>query len=1550
MSSAAAGSSVISNSVRSEQTSKYDGMIKQSFYKVARTKLSDLYNYIYADAPYMNILHIVITFFRIFQIIGPSLCPANPLWDSDSKMEMFVNILSVLWQIIPSSVHNDGIVPFLLLYDGLMAFFGLLILGSAFYFAKFAKLNVTLSISILVFFSTANLVFHPIAINFAFEMISRLAFTDYQYFDEVSDIIIIVITLVIYFLYLWNSLVILSQSLTFRPTSMMTVLPAPSDVLMGATNLINALIGLSTFAPKTGRTVILAVTVLAYALIIYVPFLQGGFVKRLMNSMVTACGIEGILLCLVQIIVSLIGGQMNAAVIIVAGILFPILTIIFNIVNHRIAVKNLITLDYVQENNDFEVIRNTNNFFKVVIDGMVSIHPVCIPTWQIFRDAVMTWPRKASVWFIFAKFVAIYPEDVQTLNWIYHSVTKEKLKCIAARTIKYQTLSISRQRESALSPNLKSKLTFVQKSMVGAKHKLRHVWDMAIQGNVNEMESAIKKAFEEQDKVEAEFKHLFRQFPNNRFVTRTYARFSKELKADQVEYLDYLEKSRLLQRGIPVCIDQAHESAIRAFPSLPSKIQVAKNDNAPVPITDNFQSLDDVVDDDTADDVSVNTFRESIKSIHVPAVVGTLCIRFWMFLIIFIGYLVAMFVYSNIFIDMLMKPLNHFKWIAYARLNALDIGLFTTHQAYECLDVYNKPIEQEILPTYFGGQWNTLNMLKLSLREATRAAQEMTAFQEYESDDEDIIGAKSWIFDKKLYYTFKYNPVDNNISYMDIQTGIITLVSDATTIANMKKSDYFPEFVNTTAFLNPIANNDGIAALTFKAGKKLISFSQTQYVQTVNETKVIKIAAITATCTFFIAEVVVQVIWIQKNKEEAYKCLTSLPKNVVSELVENLRVLKHDDENGSPDSTNNSELNKQEDNILKTFMTGGNSIMRVTDRIMIIASSIMLVVLSVISTILFCNLFEKLAWNMVKSSPHLFYISGAFTKFFESQYMIQLIGLRSSNHPLREYNFEDGYLEERFIDLVVTGREYYQSARWGGAKKEEAPFDGYMKTMESAKKLIHCDNPKAKIKDFMDIVACWNVDALLMLSDAIMTKYYEKIYTTNLPINYTIDPNDTMLDYLWTMLISPIYEGLYAPMFDSIIPTIDETLNNEKTKTFTIVGILLGLGFLFELFAFVQLSYIDKHIKQTLMLLLHANQRVIMSVPKISQVISGDFSRHRGDTTKRNAEFYDAVFNNLPDAVLVINPINRNIDSVNRSCLRMLGKQESELVGTNIYDLLHSDKFKGDSSSLFSGPDNSTPILMTTTDEEGGQMNLSMESLNINKVQAIVIRDVTTIMRYNRLIADERAKSDNLLESILPATLVKRVQNGEKNISFAVQSATIVFMDIVSFTPWCGSIPADKVMLTLNKLFKKFDNSLAKYGTMTKIKCIGDCYMAAGGIFAENNQPAEHAKEVVSFGLDCLDNVKAVNSELEEKLQMRVGINTGGPIVAGVLGIGKPTFEILGPAINMAQQMEHHGIASSVQISRSVYELIYGETFKIKERGNVEVKNSTVVTYIVSRK
>jgi class 3 adenylate cyclase len=147
---------------------------------------------------------------------------------------------------------------------------------------------------------------------------------------------------------------------------------------------------------------------------------------------------------------------------------------------------------------------------------------------------------------------------------------------------------------------------------------------------------------------------------------------------------------------------------------------------------------------------------------------------------------------------------------------------------------------------------------------------------------------------------------------------------------------------------------------------------------------------------------------------------------------------------------------------------------------------------------------------------------------------------------------------------------------------------------------------------------------------------------------------------------------------------------------------------------------------------------------------------------------------------------------------------------------------------------------------------------------------VAQAARCSGLVAEEHMRSDELHKTTLPESLVPRVRAGEQNIFFSVSSASIIFSDIVCFTPWCAKLPAQAVMATLNDLFMRLDEKLARKPTMTKIKCIGDCYMATGGIFSLKNP-----EEAATFGTEATQAMRGPGADRDESLEIRVGVNTG---------------------------------------------------------------------------
>ena len=196
-------------------------------------------------------------------------------------------------------------------------------------------------------------------------------------------------------------------------------------------------------------------------------------------------------------------------------------------------------------------------------------------------------------------------------------------------------------------------------------------------------------------------------------------------------------------------------------------------------------------------------------------------------------------------------------------------------------------------------------------------------------------------------------------------------------------------------------------------------------------------------------------------------------------------------------------------------------------------------------------------------------------------------------------------------------------------------------------------------------------------------------------------------------------------------------------------------------------------------------------------------------------------------------------------------------------------------------------------------------------------------------LRQEQAKAENLLLNILPRSIAERLKAQAQPIADQVGSASILFADVVDFTPWSERLPPAAVVGYLDHLFSHFDELAERYG-LEKIKTIGDCYMVAAGV------PAARADHARALALMALDMVDAMHSDDGVGLELRVGINSG-PVVAGVIGRKRFLYDLWGDAVNTASRMESHGTPGRIQITRATYELIADE-FECESRGTIAVK------------
>lgn len=201
-----------------------------------------------------------------------------------------------------------------------------------------------------------------------------------------------------------------------------------------------------------------------------------------------------------------------------------------------------------------------------------------------------------------------------------------------------------------------------------------------------------------------------------------------------------------------------------------------------------------------------------------------------------------------------------------------------------------------------------------------------------------------------------------------------------------------------------------------------------------------------------------------------------------------------------------------------------------------------------------------------------------------------------------------------------------------------------------------------------------------------------------------------------------------------------------------------------------------------------------------------------------------------------------------------------------------------------------------------------------------------------RALAYEKRKSESLLLNILPQSIVARLKQDPSTIAQEYAIASILFADIVNFTPLSSQLSPTELVNLLDEMFSHFDQLVEQYG-LEKIKTIGDCYMVASGVPTPRE---DHAEALAHLALDMLHYLKNFAQQTGYPVNLRIGIHTGS-VVAGVIGRKKFLYDLWGDTVNTASRMESHGEPGCVQISRTTYEYL-APHFICQSQGSIAIK------------
>ena len=260
------------------------------------------------------------------------------------------------------------------------------------------------------------------------------------------------------------------------------------------------------------------------------------------------------------------------------------------------------------------------------------------------------------------------------------------------------------------------------------------------------------------------------------------------------------------------------------------------------------------------------------------------------------------------------------------------------------------------------------------------------------------------------------------------------------------------------------------------------------------------------------------------------------------------------------------------------------------------------------------------------------------------------------------------------------------------------------------------------------------------------------------------------------------------------------------------------------------------------------------------------------------------------------------------------------------------------------------PVLMITALEDKKSVNQAFEVGATDYVTKpihwpVLLQRVRRLILQSQLyrqLLESQEKTEKLLLNILPEPIAKRLQQEEGVIADRYENVSVLFADMVGFTHVASQISPTELVIKLNSIFSQFDQLTEHYG-LEKIKTVGDGYMVASGLPIKRD---DHADAIVEMALAMQQTITELNRKIIQPLSLRIGIHTG-PVVAGVIGIKKFSYDLWGDTVNTASRMEQYSLPGCIQVTEDTYGQL-SKKYLFTERGVIDVKGKgKMKTYLL---
>lgn len=1477
-----------------------------------------------------------------------SMCPnllidASDLWPTDSILTEIFQIVGYIWVGPSSNVEVTRVtMSFVILLVMIIALIALVV--RSLIYQKYKRITNSEIIAVLIIYKF----FLPLLIP---HLLSGIPISYYTLIIKKSvglNIIVAIFNPIMFFIFMTLLHLVLVPRVLLEDAPTHEWLPHLATASVGAAGLLSMVSTIPSFIDgraRMGASIFMLVLSLMCGFIV---FRLTAMPRRSICVLIGTIGFTASFISLFQTLQIAVGVTRPEILLVAIVLGFLLIFFICRFFNTKIIMNAMMICDQCQDATDAEtehdiMEREFTNFFIFIgkIRAMIEHwHPYFI-TWKFFNFALAKWPDQFEILLLYGRLLSFFPNHNDKMIWVSSLLAKLE-KCASRTSYLLQFRHIARTRQTTLSVALKKEIDQLKTKVDILMALIRRFWENILQKNVSSVWDDSAKINHHIEELDSTFCQLVDDYPNNPDVIDLYLEFAKKVhhsydKIKGIEgQLELVKKFGRIRSDLPLAI------AIQVYPNLQQYTQEMMER----PRTDEEEEQQDKKVDEEQDDKRQLEF--AIQDLTKHSKLGQVWIGFGFTLImtclsigLFVNYHVS---YQSKFLSKQEIALNFISYVSKLEYEINNLRLILT--TYPIFHQANVPFDNidNLMNIIAPNLYTKLHVLpKWIIKEETinyhvsLAKQQMSnmlkVLSQLDQSNEDVKAINRIVSEDII--------VDNK----NLKLILNQMVLDATSLASETVTTPYnfyntPEFVRfSNYFYNQQDPIDKIPQISMNYAESDFESSFTS----LNENMVL---AVMMTLVLVTLPFMLQLFQLQIQADAITDSFTFFPNTEIRNII----------------NTYGSSVSKFEDDITHVAQLSRGSSNKMIENIKLaITFAISFVPMTVCCLFLYYSAQSfistsetnaKIIYQLVQPFGQLVDSMTGVVKIYDidqdgPSYGAGAAALRAtllnhSNTTLGQAIFD---MNEAIWGPYSSSNEYYQI---GGSKV-------YLFTKELPIVGTELPSPRSTFEK----VATFDIPQLTDL----ISMYMRSLFADTIA---PIPPSDelflNLLFYYSNFSRTERNEIYFAVIEEVCFDSIQSFKNNANINLIVAIVIQIFAAILLMLYMW------DRHstIRNALRFYYFISPEVITTNHNAMVLIeSGKNSQDEVKSSFANADLILSKIGQgvaLTDRDLIItdyNPAFLRILHISDS-VNVVGKPLTELISRDSQDHSFSDFVQNLKEALVGKypPDFSQNVTARLPSDKVVHFFVNTVCLTAHRAAtegdhaeieriAMLFDDCTEIFMREQMLEQEQQQIKAMLAKVMPEPIINDLENGDDTISFVVQSVSIGQVRVGTPKKWDYS--TNEPFNFFSSVFQEFDKIIKDYDLLCKARTFAHTYTYTGGLFSQMNKPDKHADQVVRFAIQLLKKVPELSKKLGVDIELTIGVHTGGPVIAGVMSLKRPNFQLIGPVMEYAAQMKATGVPGQVHITRAVYELIFSSGFKVTERGETKIRGgNTLTTYLVT--